>query len=282
MIDFPCAKINLGLNIIGRRADGYHDIETVFYPIGLTDALEVVPSSDEMGKNGSDDGKTSLHRRGISIDAPADSDLTVKAYRLLDADYHLPPVDIHLLKKIPMGAGLGGGSSDAASALCLLNNLFALGLSTEELEAYAARLGADCAFFVNAQPVFAEGIGNILTPIGLSLNGYGIIVVKPDVFVSTKEAYAGVKPRRPQVSLRRIIGRPVETWRENMTNDFEESIFARYPVIGDVKNELYRLGAVYASMSGSGSSVYGLFAPGRECPTQNFAGSAFVYKGRLK
>ena len=282
MIDFPCAKINLGLNIIGRRADGYHDIETVFYPIGLTDALEVVPGSDEMGKNSSDGGKTSLHRRGISIDAPADSDLTVKAYRLLDADYHLPPVDIHLLKKIPLGAGLGGGSSDAASALRLLNNLFALGLSTEELETYAARLGADCAFFINAQPVFAEGIGDILTPIGLSLNGYGIIVVKPDVFVSTKEAYAGVRPRRPQVSLRKVIGQPVETWRENMTNDFEESIFARYPVIGDVKDELYRLGAVYASMSGSGSSVYGLFVPGRECPTQNFAGSAFVYKGRLK
>ena len=293
MLDFPHAKINLGLNITRRRPDGYHDIETIFYPIPIADALEVLPwGEDPTSEPESGDprtaptvcarGKCRLFRYGLRVEAPADSDLTVRAYSLLDEAYHLPPADIHLLKRIPMGAGLGGGSADAAYALKLLNQVFEIGLSIDELEGIAARLGADCAFFVEGRPVFAEGIGNVFTPVGhLSLAGYGIMVVKPDVFVSTREAYASVKPCRPTVSLKEIAQREPETWRELMVNDFEASIFPRFPEIASIKQRLYDGGALYASMSGSGSSVYGLFGPGVETPDLDFGSPVFVYKGVL-
>lgn len=253
MVVFPNAKINLGLNVVARRDDGYHDIETVFYPIGLCDALEVMPADT-----------LSLRMYGTPVAGTWDDNLVVRAFRMLQVDFDLPNVAIGLLKKIPMGAGLGGGSSDAAFMLKLLDEAFGLGLSNDMLERYAARLGADCAFFVRNRPVFAEGIGNEFSDIALSLAGWRIVLAKPDVHVSTAEAYAHVSCCRRQVSLRSALQRPVAEWRNCVYNDFEESVFPLYPVLADIKQRLYDLGAVYAAMSGSGSTIYGLFAPATE------------------
>lgn len=252
MITYPNAKINLGLNIVEKRPDGYHNLETIFYPINLQDALEVTKLDDEK--------EYSLTLSGTPIEGETDDNLVVKAYRLLKADYpDMAPVNIHMFKHIPTGAGLGGGSSDAAFMIKLLNEKFQLNISVEKMEDYASRLGADCAFFIKNQPVFASGIGNIFEPVQLSLKGYYLVLVKPDIFVSTKEAYALVKPHKSAVSLKEIVRMPVETWRATMKNDFEESVFARYPEIAAIKDKLYDMGAIYASMSGSGSSVFGIF-----------------------
>ncbi|MBQ3190841.1 MAG: 4-(cytidine 5'-diphospho)-2-C-methyl-D-erythritol kinase [Bacteroides sp] len=252
MITYPNAKINLGLNIVEKRPDGYHNLETIFYPINLQDALEVTKLDDEK--------EYSLTLSGTPIEGETDDNLVVKAYRLLKADYpDMAPVNIHMFKHIPTGAGLGGGSSDAAFMIKLLNEKFHLNISVEKMEEYASRLGADCAFFIKNQPVFASGIGNIFEPVQHSLKGYYLVLVKPDIFVSTKEAYALVKPHKPAVSLKEIVRMPVETWRATMKNDFEESVFARYPEIAAIKDKLYDMGAIYASMSGSGSSVFGIF-----------------------
>lgn len=253
MITFPNAKLNLGLNIVEKRADGYHNLETVFYPIPLEDALEIVPAGQEAPA-------TTLRQSGIAIESAPEDNLVMKAYRMLGEQCSLPPIDIHLYKHIPSGAGLGGGSADAAFMLKLLNERFALGLSTDELEHHAARLGADCAFFVRNRPIFAEGIGNIFTPIRLSLKGYRLALIKPDIFVSTKAAFARVVPQRPHRSLKEIITLPVGEWRHSMANDFEGSVFAQYPQIGALKEKMYEQGALYAAMSGSGSAVFGLFA----------------------
>ncbi len=252
MITFPHAKINLGLNVVEKRPDGYHNLETIFYPIHLQDALEV---------NRLTDGRQDIVLRvsGTNIEGDSEDNLVVKAYRMLKQDFPLEPVNIHLFKHIPTGAGLGGGSADGAFMIRLLNEKFSLSLSTEQMEAYAARLGADCAFFIQDKPVFATGIGNEFEPIDLTLKGYHIILVKPDTSVSTKEAYAHIIPRRPAVSLKDIIRQPVETWKENMKNDFEESVFPMHPEIAAIKDKLYDLGAIYASMTGSGSSVFGIF-----------------------
>ncbi len=263
MIAFPNAKINLGLYITGKRPDGYHNLETVFYPVPLTDALEITVAS------GSD---ISLHISGIEVAGSPDDNLVVKAYRLLQREFSLPPVDIYLHKHIPSGAGLGGGSADAAFMLKMLNERFTLGLTDEQLETYAAMLGADCAFFVRNTPTFAEGIGNIFSPVDISLKGYRICIVKPEVFVSTRDAFARIRPHRPEVSLREVIARPVSQWRDALVNDFEESVFPQFPVIGEIKEEMYRQGAVYASMSGSGSSVFGLFRAEDACPDFKGAG----------
>lgn len=250
MICFPNAKINLGLRVVSRRPDGYHHIETVFYPVPLCDALEIVPSEI---------GETTFSQNGILVDGNPEDNLVMKAFRLLEKDFNLPKIAVYLRKQIPFGAGLGGGSADAAFMLKLLNDFAGLGLSVEELEKYAGRLGADCPFFIRNNPVFAEGIGDIFTPIEISLQGYYLVLVKPDIYVSTKEAYAGITPKQPSDRLMDIIRLPIEEWRDLMTNDFEEGIFARYPAIGEIKRTLYRMGAVYASMSGSGSSVFGIF-----------------------
>ena len=260
MITFPNAKINLGLNVVEKRPDGYHNLETIFYPIPLEDALEIGPLSQ-----GTEQACT-LSQTGISVDGNSEDNLVLKAYRLLNAHHPLPPVQIHLHKHIPTGAGLGGGSSDAAYMLKLLNEQFKLHLSADTLEDYAAQLGADCAFFVRNQPVYAEGIGNVFSPIELSLKGYGLIVIKPDVFVSTRDAFAHIRPRRPEQNLRNIVRRPINEWKHFMTNDFEESVFPKFPTISVIKEKLYQAGAVYASMSGSGSSVYGLFTPDAPLP----------------
>lgn len=253
MITFPNAKINLGLNIIEKRPDGYHNLETIFYPINLQDALEVTlrENSDE---------EYTLHISGMTLDGEPDDNLVVKAYKLLKRDHaQLPPIDIHMYKHIPAGAGLGGGSSDAAHMVKLLNEKFSLGLAPEEMEKYAVQLGADCAFFIRNTPVFASGTGNVFEPVELSLKGYHIIIVKPDIFVSTREAFLQIKLERPKISLKEVVKQPIESWKENMKNDFENSVFLKYPEIAAIKDELYDLGAVYATMSGSGSSVYGIF-----------------------
>lgn len=274
MITFPNAKINLGLNITEKRPDGYHNLETIFYPIPVEDALEIHVLSDG-------NEKYRLHQAGLEIAGEVESNLVVKAYKLLDEQFDLPPVDIHLFKHIPSGAGLGGGSADAAFMLKLLNEKFNLELSNEILEEYAARLGADCAFFIQNTPTYAEGIGNVFSPVSLSLKEYQLWLIKPDIFVSTRDAFSQIKPRHPEMSLKEIIQMPVSEWKKYMKNDFEESVFPQFPAIGEIKEEMYRQGAIYASMSGSGSSVFGLFATDAVLPDIDFGEKSFVYKGRL-
>lgn len=252
MITYPNAKINLGLNIVEKRPDGYHNLETVFYPINLQDALEVTLLEGEK--------EYALTLSGTPIEGDPDQNLVVKAYRLLKQDFpDMPAIDIHMYKHIPTGAGLGGGSADAAFMIKLLNEKFKLGLGIGKMEEYAASLGADCAFFIQNKPVFATGIGNIFEPIQLFLKGYYLVLVKPDIFVSTKDAFSLIQPMKPTQSLKEIARMPVETWRATMKNDFEISVFQKYPEIAAIKDKLYDMGAIYASMSGSGSSVYGIF-----------------------
>lgn len=279
MIAFPNAKINLGLNITEKRPDGYHNIETVFYPIPLQDAIEVTirdnglssPSADVISGIRSWQSyacnRYTLHTAGIPIAGAPDNNLVVKAFRLLDEEFGLLPVNIYINKRIPSGAGLGGGSADAAFTICLLNDLFHLGLGTADMEQRAKQLGADCPFFINNRPVFATGIGTTFAPIQLSLNGLHLVLVKPDTFISTKEAYANTTPQHPGRSLLNIIDTPVREWKDCMKNDFEDSVFPNHPEIAAIKEALYDMGAVYAAMSGSGSSVFGLFetpVPGAE------------------
>ena len=265
MITYPNAKINLGLNIVEKRPDGYHNLETIFYPINLQDALEVTLLEGEK--------EYELTLSGTPIEGNPEDNLVVKAYRLPKEDYpHIAPVDIHMYKHIPTGAGLGGGSADAAFMIKLLNDKFNLGLSIEEMENYAARLGADCAFFIQNKPVFASGIGNIFEPIQLSLKGYFLVLVKPDIFVSTKDAFSLITPKMPVQSLKEIVRMPVETWRATMKNDFENSVFKKFPEIAAIKDKLYDMGAIYASMSGSGSSVYGIFREQVEFVDEIFSG----------
>ncbi len=249
MLTRPCAKINLGLNVVRRRADGYHDIETIFYPIPLCDELEMEPA-----------GEDTFELSGIPLDGDIGDNLVLKAVRMFrDEGCNIPPLRVRLRKNIPSGAGLGGGSGDAAFAVRMLNEMFYLGLSADDMRRKVSSLGADCAFFVDAKPVFAEGIGDVLSPIDVDLGGLFLVLVKPDCAVSTRKAYAGVRPRVPYISLCNIADGDIAAWRDTMANDFEESVFPTHPEIADIKERLYLHGAVYASMSGSGSSVYGLF-----------------------
>lgn len=265
MITYPNAKINLGLHIVEKRPDGYHNLETVFYPINLQDALEVTKLEGE--------GEYTLKVSGVPIEGEPENNLVVKAYRLLKKDFpDMEPVNIHMYKHIPTGAGLGGGSADAAFMIRLLNEKFNLNLNTEKMEKYATELGADCAFFIQNKPVFATGIGNIFEPINLSLKGYYIVLVKPDIFVSTRDAFANILPMHPSQSLKEIVRMPIETWRATMKNDFEESVFIKFPEIAAIKDKLYDMGAIYASMSGSGSSIYGIFREQVENVDEIFSG----------
>ena len=265
MITFPNAKINIGLQVTERRPDGYHNLDTVFYPIPINDALEVIVAEGA-------DYDCRLHISGITIEGDTDNNLVVRAYRLLATDYTLPSVDIYLHKHIPTGAGLGGGSADASFMLRLLNEMFELGITTEKLEAYAARLGADCPFFITGNPVYATGIGNEFHSIDLDLSGWHIVVVKPDVFVSTKEAYSMVRPEKPAVTLDAKIVRPIAEWKDTISNDFEKGIFALHPELASIKAKLYELGATYAAMSGSGSALFGLFETPIASVEQHFPG----------
>ena len=267
MIVYPNAKINIGLNVVAKRPDGYHDLETVFYPINLRDEIEIEEMEGSVPECGCE-----LKIEGAVIDGATDDNLVVRAYKLLKQDFDIPPVRFVLNKHIPTGAGLGGGSSDAAFTIKAINERFALGLSDEQMEGYCTRLGADCPFFVRNAPVFATGIGNVFHPVEVNLSDKTIVVVKPDVFVSTKDAYANVKVQRPQNQLTELLTQPVEQWRDTVVNDFEASVFPKYPEIAEIKDKMYDLGALYASMSGSGSSVFGIFEKSVERIDEAFSG----------
>lgn len=258
MIDFPCAKINLGLNITEKRADGYHNLETVFFPIPICDALEIKTMDERFPSNVACDLKVT----GNNVCCNENDNLIVKAYNMIAADFDIPRVHAHLYKNIPSEAGLGGGSSDAAYMIRLLDQRFRINIGNAEMEKYAARLGADCPFFITAEPSYAEGIGEILSPVNITdnnLEGYSLVVVKPQIAVSTKEAFSNITPRKPLMCCREIVAQPIETWKDALCNDFEESVFGIYPQLNDIKNRIYTLGAAYAQMSGSGSSLFGIF-----------------------
>ena len=260
MINFPIAKINLGLNVVEKRPDGYHNLETVFYPVPIKDALEV----KTMDRQFPSDVDCDLKVTNIHIEGDEQKNLVVRAYRLLKEDFPtLPRCHAHLWKGIPTQAGMGGGSSDCAYMIMLLNNLFQLELSEQQMMDYASRLGADCAFFVKSRPCYAEGIGERLEDISLDLSEWYIGVVRPDIPVPTKEAFARIRPHYPKKNCRKVVMQSVETWKEELVNDFEESVFAVHPELAEVKQQLYNMGATYAAMSGSGSALFGLF---KECP----------------
>ena len=277
MITFPVAKINLGLNVVEKRADGYHNLQTVFYPVPIMDALEIVPMSDGFPS----DVDCDLKVTNITIEGDEQRNLVVRAYHLLKADFpELPRVHAHLWKGIPTQAGMGGGSSDCGYMIRLLNETFDMGLSSEQMQQYAARLGADCAFFIESSACYAEGIGERLQPIDLDLSGWHIGVVRPDIPVPTKEAFSRIHPHYPALNCRDVVKQPVETWRDRLTNDFEESVFALHPEIGAVKEQLYKMGASYAAMSGSGSALFGLFKDEPDALRQTFP-DMFTFSGVL-
>ena len=258
MLTFPCAKINLGLNITSKREDGYHNLETIFYPVPLTDALEVKLMHDDFPS----DDPCDLKITGNAVDCDEKNNLVVQAYTLLAQDFTLPRVHTHLVKRIPMQAGLGGGSADGAFMIRLLDERFRLNMGIAEMERYASRLGSDCAFFITAEPSFATGRGEVLEPVNIAeqnLQGYYIAIVKPAIAVSTREAFKQIICRQPEHCCRDIVHQPVETWKTVLTNDFEEPAFKQHPELADIKQRLYDLGAVYAQMSGSGSAFFGLF-----------------------
>jgi 4-diphosphocytidyl-2-C-methyl-D-erythritol kinase len=256
MISFPIAKINLGLNVVEKRPDGYHNLQTVFYPVPIKDALEVQVMDEAFPS----DYDCDLKVTNITIEGDEQRNLVVRAYQVLKQDFPtLPRIHTHLWKGIPTQAGMGGGSSDCAYMMLLLNQQFQLGLTDEQLIEYAAKLGADCAFFILSRPCYAEGIGEKLQPIDLSLSGYYIAVVRPDIPVPTKEAFSRIRPHYPAQNCRETVMQPIDTWRDTLINDFEESVFALHPEIGDIKQRLYDMGATYAAMSGSGSALFGLF-----------------------
>jgi 4-diphosphocytidyl-2-C-methyl-D-erythritol kinase len=269
VLTFPNCKINLGLHILRKREDGFHDLETVFYPVPLCDALEVIHANDQ--KKEIDFSST-----GITIDGKEEANICRKAYELLKKDFDLPPVKIHLHKNIPIGAGLGGGSSDGAFMLLLLNKKFALNISEEKLIEYALQLGSDCPFFIKNKVCYATQRGEKLTPLQLDLSKYKIILVNPRIHINTGWAFSQIRPQENRTSVLEIIHQPVEEWRSNLTNDFEEAVFKNHPSIKKIKEELYQQGAVYASISGSGSTVFGLFA-GQQTPAFNFPKEYFVY-----
>ncbi len=273
MIYYPNAKINLGLHVVEKRADGFHNIETVFYPIGWSDVLELaIPTNRQLGLK--------FTHSGITIPGATGENLCERAYALIGQDYALPAIDAHLHKLIPIGAGLGGGSSDAAFFIRALNDLCELNLAWGELHHYAKQLGADCSFFIANKPVIAEQKGDVFESIQLDLSAYHIVVVHPGIHVSTPEAYRSITPKKPSLHLESWIQEnPVSHWRENLINDFEIPVFAKHPEIQMLKNNLYQMGAIYAAMSGSGSAVFGLFEKEPEC--KNRFENATVWCGKL-
>lgn len=258
MITFPPCKINLGLNILNKRQDGYHNISTCFYPVAWTDILEIIPSHT-----------FSFSMSGNNIPGRDEDNLCIKAYKLLQKDFNIPPVKIHLHKTIPTGAGLGGGSSDAAYCLRTLKQIFNLDISQQNLQSYAGEIGSDCAFFIQDKPQLGTGRGEILTDIAISLKGKFLMLLKPDIHVSTAEAYAGITPAQPEKDLQSLLEQtPLGSWKNLIQNDFENSVFKKYPQIKAIKQKLYDMGALYASMSGSGSSVFGIFSDPQQIPEE--------------
>lgn len=269
MLDFPNAKINLGLFITAKRPDGFHNLASCFYPVKWCDALEILPSSDNK-----------FDVTGLPVPGDPEANLCLNAYRLLQQDFNLPPVHMHLHKIIPMGAGLGGGSSDAAFTLKLLNKLFELKLSTVALQNYARQLGSDCAFFIENKPVLAIEKGDIFQEIELDLSGYSCVVVYPGLHITTAEAYSKVTPQQPSIAIKEILKQDVKDWKDTLCNDFEKSLFPNYPQLAQLKKDLYEAGAAYASMTGSGSAVYGLFK-GEAPANLVFPGDYLAWKGLL-
>lgn len=260
MIVFPNSKINLGLRIHRKREDGYHDLETVFFPVALNDALEIIPMAPRERSS-----SFPFTLSGTAIQGRPTANLCVLAYKLLKKDFPgLPKIKMHLHKTIPSGAGLGGGSADAAFTLLLLNKMFGLGLSKEKLMHYAAALGSDCPFFIINKPCYATGRGEILEEVKVDLSAYRIVIVNPGIHIDTGLAFTNILPAVPELSIKEIIQRPVERWKDEMQNDFEKVIFPRHPAIVEIKDQLYRSGATFASMSGSGSTVYGIFPMEKE------------------
>lgn len=251
MIDFPNCKINLGLNITEKRTDGFHNIETVFYPVNWCDALEIIEGGDNA---------IEIIQSGLSVNVNAEENIVFKAWKALTFDHKIPNIKVYLHKVLPMGAGLGGGSSDAAFFLKMANNKFNLGLSTVKLIEIAKTLGADCAFFIENKPVFGVGKGDEFSSVMVDLSNYHILVVYPSINSNTKNAYEGVKPAKPARSVKEIIeNEPIHNWKNTLFNDFEKSIFQKYPEIEILKVSMYKTGAIYASLSGSGSAVFGIF-----------------------
>ncbi|WP_422359798.1 4-(cytidine 5'-diphospho)-2-C-methyl-D-erythritol kinase [Reichenbachiella sp.] len=251
MIAFPNAKINIGLNITSKRADGYHNLSSCFLPIDWKDALEIVPTD-----------QFEFTSSGLDIPGDSSGNLCVKAYNLLKEKHNIPPVKMHLHKVIPMGAGLGGGSADGAFALKLLNDQFEIGLANDELEAYAKTLGADCPFFIDNKPKLVTGIGEVMEDVTVDLSGYSMVVVFPGIHVSTKTAFAGINPKEPSYDLKTILQQPPKNWQGTIINDFEKTVFAAHPEILKIKEQLLQQGAAYASMTGTGSAVFGVFGEG--------------------
>lgn len=274
MISFPNAKINIGLNIIEKRDDGYHNIESAFYPVALCDALEIIENKDDSNE------RISFTFSGIEIPGNADDNLCWYAYHLIAADYVLPNVKVHLHKHIPIGAGLGGGSADAAFFIHLLNDKFKLGISWGEMHNYARQLGSDCSFFISNKPSFAEGTGDQYESMKLNLSKYHIALIYPNIHINTAKAYSGVIPKTPTRSLENdLLNLPIEQWKEFIHNDFEDSVFLQFPELKKIKEQLYVMGADYAAMSGSGSTVYGIFK--NNINLKNHFKNCFVWEGRF-
>ena len=271
MIVFPNCKINLGLNVLKKREDGFHDLETVFYPLPLRDIVEIIHTPDETG--------ILFSKSGLEINGYTDNNLCITAYSLLRKKFpQVGPVQLHLHKAIPAGAGLGGGSADAAFTLKLLNEMCGLQLSKEQLLDLAAQLGSDCPFFIINKPCFSKGRGEILEEIRLDLSAFKFILVNPGIHIDTGAMFQKIKPALPKISLKEIIKHPVESWREEMKNDFEEIVFSLHPEIGNIKDDLYNAGALYASLSGSGSTVYGIFSK-HQTPALQFP--SYYYTGEI-
>ncbi len=268
MVTFPNCKINLGLNIISKRDDGYHNLETVFYPLPFYDVLEIITS---------DKKENEFFLTGINIDGDTKNNLCLKAYNILKKDFsQLPFVKIYLQKNIPVGAGLGGGSADGAFMLTLLNEKFNLNLSEEKLLQYALQLGSDCPFFIKNTPCFAQSRGEVLAEISLNLSGYKFILINPDIHINTAWAFAQIQPSIPEKSVKEIIQQPVSQWKENLKNDFEQAVFAAHPSLQKIKKQLYTLGAVYAAMTGSGSTMFAIFNNDENLSRLNFENNYFI------
>lgn len=255
MVIFPNCKINLGLNIIRKREDGYHDLETIFYPLPFCDALEIITHPESHSAH-----PVQFSATGIKIDGPEEGNLCIKAYHLLKKDSpQLPAIKMHLHKAIPMGAGLGGGSADGAFTLLLLNKKYQLNLPTDQLVNYALQLGSDCPFFIINKPCFGKGRGEVLEEINLPLSPYKLIIVNPGIHINTGWAFSQIVPAKPLQSIKEIIQQPIETWKHTLINDFEKAVLLQYPQLQIIKDQLYSKGAVYAGISGSGSTFFGFF-----------------------
>lgn len=252
MISYPNAKINLGLNVVRKRDDGYHDIESVFYPVPWRDILEIVP--ERVGK-----GKVTFTSSGINIPSDGKPNLCERVYQLMHDEFGLFSVKIHLHKIVPIGAGLGGGSADAAFVATMLNEMFELELSAEKLEDIVSRVGSDCPFFIRNKPAFVTGRGEILEPFDIDLSGLWLMLINPNIHIGTKEAYAGIRASQPKTSLKKLVLKGISEWKASVSNDFEASVFPQYPILPEINQQLYAMGAIYAAMTGSGSTLFGLF-----------------------